>query len=102
MTSCAASSRYGAPGFIPCDASTSCGVRSGTLCRVFLRGANGARVPAGTFRYRYGDDSQAVLSSALDLSRTAAIGVRAGSRTFIAPVDQSGATTDNSTQEDNT
>jgi hypothetical protein len=78
------------------------GVRSGTLCRVFLRGANGARVPAGTFRYRYGDDSQAVLSSALDLSRTAAVGVRAGSRTFIAPVDQTGATTENSIQEDNT
>ena len=63
------------------------GIRSGTLCRVFLRGPNGARVPAGAFRYRWGDDSEAVLSSALDLSRTRAIGVRAGNRTFIAPVD---------------
>jgi hypothetical protein len=79
------------------------GVRSGTLCRVFLRGADGARVSAGTFRYRYGDDSEAVLSSALDLSRTEAIGVHAGNRTFIAPVDRAGtATIDNHTQEDET
>lgn len=62
------------------------GVRSGTLCRVFLRGPDGARVPAGTFRYRWGEDSTATLSSALDLSRARAIGVRAGNRTFIAPV----------------
>jgi hypothetical protein len=79
------------------------GVRSGTLCRVFLRGPNGARVPAGTFRYRYGDDSQAVLSSALDLSRTEAIGVRAGNRTFIAPVNQSDAANSKTpTQEEQT
>jgi hypothetical protein len=79
------------------------GVRSGTLCRVFLRGPGGARVPAGTFRYRYGDDSQAVLSSALDLSRTEAIGVRAGSRTFVAPVDRTGtASIETHTQEDST
>ncbi|HVO52859.1 MAG TPA: zf-HC2 domain-containing protein [Solirubrobacterales bacterium] len=64
------------------------GVRSGTLCRVFLRGPGGKRYPAGSFRYRWGEDSDAVLSSALDLSRTAAIGVHAGARTFIAPVDQ--------------
>jgi hypothetical protein len=79
------------------------GIRSGTLCRVFLRGPHGARVPAGTFRYRWGDDSEAVLSSALDLSRTSAIGVRAGNRTFIAPVDVSGATAEiNQSQEDAT
>jgi len=79
------------------------GVRSGTLCQVFLRGPRGERVPAGTFRYRYGDDSEAVLSSALDLSRTRAIGVRAGNRTFVAPVDVSGATArDNSNQEEAT
>jgi hypothetical protein len=63
------------------------GVRSGTLCQVYLRGPRGERVSAGTFRYRWGDDSTAVLSSALDLSRTRAIGVRAGSRTFVAPVN---------------
>jgi hypothetical protein len=62
------------------------GAPSGTLCRVFLRGARGGAVPAGSFRYRWGDDSDAVLSAALDLSRTRAIGVRVGSRTFVAPV----------------
>jgi hypothetical protein len=77
------------------------GVRSGTLCQVFLRGPRGERVPAGTFRYRYGDDSEAVLSSALDLSRTRAVGVRAGNRTFVAPVDVAAATArGNSNQED--
>ncbi len=68
------------------------GVRSGTLCRVFLRGTDGRRYPAGSFRYRWGDESEAMLSSALDLSRTRAIGVRAGDRTFVAPVSQGGAT----------
>jgi hypothetical protein len=79
------------------------GIRSGTLCRVFLRGPHGVKVPAGTFRYRWGDDSTAVLSSALDLSRTRAIGVRAGNRTFVAPVHVTGATAnDNSNQEEST
>jgi hypothetical protein len=68
------------------------GVRSGTLCTVFLRGTDGRRYPAGSFRYRWGDESEAMLSSALDLSRTQAIGVRAGDKTFIAPVDSGGAT----------
>lgn len=62
------------------------GIPSGTLCRVSLRGPNGVVYPAGTFRYRWGDDSDAVLSSALDLSRTRAVVVRAGNRTFVAPV----------------
>lgn len=61
------------------------GAPSGALCRVFLRGRDGSRLPAGSFRYRWGDDSQAILSSALDLSRTSAIGVRIGNRTFLAP-----------------
>jgi hypothetical protein len=65
------------------------GVRSGTLCRVSLRGPNGARLPAGTFRYRYGADEEAVLSSALDLSRARAIVVRVGGRAFVAPVGPS-------------
>ncbi len=68
------------------------GIRSGTLCRVFLRRNDGARVPVGTFRYRYGGDSDAVLSSALDLSRAAAVGVDAGARTFIQPVPDQQAT----------
>ena len=62
------------------------GAPSGTLCRVFVRGPNGVRQSAGSFRYRWGDDSDAVLSAALDLSRTRAIGVRVGNRTFVAPV----------------
>ena len=66
------------------------GIRSGTLCRVFLRSPSGALFSAGTFRYRWGGDSEAVLSSALDLSRTAAIDVHAGGRTFIAPVSSFG------------
>jgi Putative zinc-finger len=77
------------------------GIRSGTLCRVYLRGPRGERVPAGTFTYRWGDDSTATLSSALDLSRTRAIGVHAGNRTFVAPVDVAGATARaNTNQED--
>ncbi|HEU5105147.1 MAG TPA: anti-sigma factor [Solirubrobacterales bacterium] len=63
------------------------GVPSGTLCRVWLRGANGASYAAGTFRYRWGDDSDAVLSSALDLSRTRAVVVDTGKSTFVAPVN---------------
>ncbi|HEU4707101.1 MAG TPA: anti-sigma factor [Solirubrobacterales bacterium] len=62
------------------------GIASGTLCTVSLRGPHGLSYPAGTFRYRWGEDSEAVLSSALDLSRTRAITVRAGNRTFVAPV----------------
>jgi hypothetical protein len=67
------------------------GVDSGTLCRVFLRDENGTNYPAGSFRYRWGEDSEAVLSSALDLSSTREIGVHAGGRTFIAPLGR-GAT----------
>jgi Putative zinc-finger len=65
------------------------GMPSGTLCRVVLRGPRGVRQPAGSFRYRYGED-EAVLSSALDLSRTRAIVVHAGRQVFVAPVAPSG------------
>ncbi|HEX5608772.1 MAG TPA: zf-HC2 domain-containing protein [Solirubrobacterales bacterium] len=78
------------------------GISSGTLCRVSLRGANGATVPAGTFRYRWGDDSQAVLTSALDLSRTVAIKVEAGGRTFVAPVEPEAVAIELPAQEDKT
>ncbi len=65
------------------------GMPSGTLCRVALRGPGGASYPAGTFRYRWGDDSDAVLSSALDLSRTRAPRRRtAGTATFVAPIKE--------------
>ena len=64
------------------------GMRSGTLCRVFLRRSDGVRVPAGSFRYRYssGGPEQAVLTSALDLSEAEAVGLHAGPRTFVAPL----------------
>lgn|GEM_PF-6460933 len=48
-----------------------------------------SRVPAGSFRYRWGEESDAVLSTALDLSRTRAVGVQVGRRTFVAPVGSS-------------
>jgi hypothetical protein len=61
------------------------GVSSGTLCRVYLRRPNGTELSAGSFRYRWGDDDNAVLSSALDLSKPGSIAVRVGGRTFPAP-----------------
>ncbi len=61
------------------------GVASGALCRVGLRGRDGSLVPAGTFRYRYGED-EAVLSSALDLSNTRAVVVHVGPRAYSAPI----------------
>jgi len=66
------------------------GIRSGTLCRVYMRGPSGKDVSAGTFRYRWGGDASAVLSAALDLSRAKALVVHAGSRTFIAPIGDAG------------
>jgi len=78
------------------------GVASGTLCRVSLRGPGGASYPAGTFRYRWGEDSEAVLSSALDLSRTRAVVVQAGKRTFVAPLGSAPATADTQLEEEPT
>jgi hypothetical protein len=60
------------------------GVPSGTMCEVWLRRRNGGRVLAGSFRYVAGSDSYSVrLASALDRSRAAAIGVRAGRWTYV-------------------
>lgn len=78
------------------------GIPSGTLCRVSLRGPNGVVYPAGTFRYRWGDDSDAVLSSALDLSRTRSVVVRAGNRTFVAPVGRAPTAAITRQQEEST
>lgn len=78
------------------------GVPSGTLCRVWLRGPKGVSYPAGTFRYRWGDDSDAVLSSALDLSRTRAVVVDTGKRTFAAPVNSPVAALDIAHEEEPT
>lgn len=78
------------------------GVRSGTLCQVFLRGPDGKDVSAGTFRYRWGGDENAVLSSALDLSRAEEIVVHAGRRIFVAPIDGKAAVNENPHQEEAT
>lgn len=78
------------------------GIASGTLCTVSLRGPGGVAYPAGTFRYRWGADSEAVLSSALDLSRTRAISVRAGNRTFVAPVGRAPMAAQTHNQEEPT
>jgi hypothetical protein len=67
------------------------GIRSGTLCRVYMRGPGRTGASAGSFRYRWGSEDSAVLSAALDLSRAKAIVVHAGKRTFVAPLN-SGAT----------
>ncbi len=63
------------------------GFRPGTLCTVWLRRSDGTKVPAGSFRYVYaGESDEARLSSGLDPPDVAAIGLKAGSRTFVAPV----------------
>ena len=67
------------------------GVSSGTLCRVFLRDEDGRAFSAGSFRYRWGGDDEAEMSSALDLSQVKEIGIHAGGQTFVAPVDQATA-----------
>ena len=72
------------------------GVSSGTLCRVYLRSRDGELLSAGTFRYRWGDGSYPILSSALDLSKTDAMEVRVGDRTYVAPV---GATDSETTSD---
>jgi len=78
------------------------GIASGTLCTVSLRGPGGVAYPAGTFRYRWGDDSEAVLSSALDLSRTRAVVVQVGKRTFVAPLGRAPSTADINPEEEST
>lgn len=62
------------------------GITPGTRCEVWLRRADGTRVPAGSFRYRYEGSDAAELSSALRPSQARAIGVRAGNRTFVAKI----------------
>jgi hypothetical protein len=76
------------------------GIRSGTLCRVFMRGPGGGDVSAGTFRYRWGGDASAVLSAALDLSRAHALVVHAGNRTFVAPIGAAKTASSNQPQEE--
>jgi putative zinc finger protein len=65
------------------------GVDSGTLCRVYLKSRGGGALSAGTFRYRWGDGSYPILSSALDLSKTEALEVKVGGRTYVAKLASS-------------
>ena len=63
------------------------GFRPGTLCRVWLRRSDGKQVPAGSFRYVYdGESDHAGLSSALAPGDATAVGLRAGSKTYLAPL----------------
>jgi hypothetical protein len=63
------------------------GFRPGTLCKVWLRRRDGTRVTAGSFRYVYdGESDEAGLSSAVTPGDATAIGLRAGSRTFVTPL----------------
>lgn len=78
------------------------GIASGTLCTVSLKGPGGVSYPAGTFRYRWGEDSEAVLSSALDLSRTRAVVVHAGKRVFVAPLGRASVTANTRLKEEST
>jgi anti-sigma factor RsiW len=66
------------------------GFRAGTLCKVWLRRRDGTRVTAGSFRYVYaGESDEAGLSSAVTPNDATAIGLRAGHRTFVAPLPSS-------------
>ena len=63
------------------------GFRPGTLCSVWLRRPDGTRVPAGSFRYVYaGESDEAALSSGVAPADATAIGLQAGTRTFVAPL----------------
>jgi hypothetical protein len=62
------------------------GIEQGTRCRVWLRQEGGGRVAAGSFTYRYGLGSDADLTAALPGDDVASVEVKAGQRTFIAPV----------------
>lgn len=63
------------------------GFRPGTPCRVWLRRSDGRQVPAGSFRYVYeGESDHAGLSSALAPDDATAIGLRVGSKTYVAPL----------------
>jgi hypothetical protein len=63
------------------------GIRSGTLCRVFVRRSTGALVSAGSFRYVYDtDEAPTELTTAVDLADLRAVIVRAGSSRFVQPL----------------
>jgi len=76
------------------------GIRSGTLCQVYMRGPGRTEVSAGSFRYRWGSEDSAVLSAALDLSRAKALVIHAGNRTFVAPLGSGAAAFINQPKEE--
>ncbi len=64
------------------------GIEEGTRCSVWLVGDGGARVAAGSFRYGYGQGSdEAALTSALQTPAVKSVEVKAGSRTYAAPLE---------------
>lgn len=64
------------------------GIEEGTRCRVWLVGDDGTRVAAGSFRYGYGQGSdEAALTSALQTPAVESVEVKAGSRTYAAPLE---------------
>jgi putative zinc finger protein len=67
------------------------GFRRGIRCQVWLRRTDGERVPAGSFRYVYHGGNQAELSAALSPRDATAIGLRAGSKTYVASLPRHGA-----------
>jgi anti-sigma factor RsiW len=67
------------------------GMQRGTRCVVFLRGANGQRVSAGSFRYSYQGEAGSGLSAAMRLPDVRAVGIRAGHRVFMAPITSGSA-----------
>jgi hypothetical protein len=69
------------------------GAKRGELCRVWLRRAGGARVPAGSFTYRYeGPDDVAILTSAIPTDRVRTLGLQVGPERFVADVPGRGTT----------
>jgi Putative zinc-finger len=75
------------------------GVSSGSLCRVYLHSRDGALLSAGTFRYRWGDGSYPILSSALDLSKTDSMELRIGGHAYFATVGDTDSETRSTTRE---
>lgn len=70
------------------------GFRPGALCTVWLRSRDGRRIPAGSFRYLYTDDTNATeLASGIDPPHVKAVGLTVGSRTFVARVPRGGGRT---------
>jgi hypothetical protein len=63
------------------------GIEEDTRCRVWLVGPDGERVAAGSFLYRYGEGTDAAeLTSALPAGSVQAVEVKAGRRTYDAPL----------------